>query len=233
LKDIFMAEPIPLTIRRDWRRLDKKVLERFKDVPTGFVVDAIGRTGAIDHRIRPVWEGPHFVGSALPVWSTARDNLAPYAAIKFAKPGDVMLIATNEFEAASVIGDIIIGMMRNAGIVAAVTDGLVRDVKGIIDVGIPIYARGFTPNSPFKHGPGTIGLPIAIGGLHVAAGDLVVGDRDGVVVVPRARVEEAAAELKGIREKESGMDALVKSGATLPPWLEARLTETNVRFVDE
>jgi 4-hydroxy-4-methyl-2-oxoglutarate aldolase len=228
-----MAEPVPLTIRRDWPRPDAKTLAAFKDAPTGFVVDAIGRAGALDHRIRPVWKGPHFVGSALPVWTTARDNLAPYAAITFAKPGDVMLIATGAYEGAAVIGDVVVGMMRNAGIAAAVTDGLVRDVQGIAEVGIPVYARGLTPNSPFKHGPGTIGLPIAIGGQAVEAGDLVVGDGDGVVIVPRWRIAEAAAELAAIRDKESGMDALVKSGATSPSWLAARLTGDGVRYVED
>jgi 4-hydroxy-4-methyl-2-oxoglutarate aldolase len=227
-----MAEPNPLTIRRDWPRLDKTVLDALKEVPTGFVVDAIGRTGALHHEIRPVWRGPRFVASALPVWTTARDNLAPYAAIKFAKPGDAMIIATDEFEAASVIGDVIIGMMKNAGIVAAVTDGLVRDVPGIIEVGIPVYARGVTPNSPFKHGPGTIGLPIALGNQRVDAGDLVVGDGDGVVIVPRRRVDELLAELPAIRDKEMQMDKLVKSGAAAPAWLDARLSE-GVRYVDE
>ncbi|MFL5167456.1 MAG: RraA family protein [Microvirga sp.] len=228
-----MAEPVPLTIRRDWPRPDAKTLAAFKDAPTGFVVDAIGRAGALDHRIRPVWKGPHFVGSALPVWTTARDNLAPYAAISFAKPGDVMLIATGAYEGAAVIGDVVVGMMRNAGIAAAVTDGLVRDVQGIAEVGIPVYARGLTPNSPFKHGPGTVGLPIAIGGQAVEAGDLVVGDGDGVVIVPRWRIAEAAAELAAIRDKESGMDALVKSGATSPSWLAARLTGDGVRYVED
>ena len=227
-----MAEPVPLTIRRDWPRPDAKTLAAFKDAPIGFVVDAIGRAGALDHRIRPVWKGPHFVGSALPVWTTARDNLAPYAAISFAKPGDVMLIATGAYEGAAVIGDVVVGMMRNAGIAAAVTDGLVRDVQGIAEVGIPVYARGLTPNSPFKHGPGTVGLPIAIGGQAVEAGDLVVGDGDGVVIVPRWRIAEAAAELAAIRDKESGMDALVKSGATAPSWLAARLTGDGVRYVE-
>jgi 4-hydroxy-4-methyl-2-oxoglutarate aldolase len=228
-----MAEPVPLTIRRDWPRIAPATLERFKDAPTGFVVDAIGRAGALHHGIRPVWRGPHFVGSALPVWTTARDNLAPYAAINFAKPGDVMLIATGEYEGAAVVGDVVVGMMRNAGIVAAVTDGLVRDVAGIVDVGIPVYARGLTPNSPFKHGPGTIGLPIAIGGQTVEAGDLVVGDGDGVVIVPRWRIEEAAAELAAIREKEAGMDALVRSGAKMPAWLGARLSGDAVRYVED
>jgi 4-hydroxy-4-methyl-2-oxoglutarate aldolase len=227
-----MAEPIPLTIRRDWPRLEAATIRAASGVQTGFVVDAIGRAGALDHRIRPVWNGPSFAGSALPVWTTARDNLAPYAAIKFAQPGDVMLISADEFDAASVIGDVIIGMMKNAGIMAVVTDGLVRDVPGIVEVGIPVYARGVTPNSPFKHGPGTIGLPISIGGQRVDAGDLVVGDGDGIVIVPRWRAGELVAELPAIREKEAQMEALVKSGATSPAWLEARLAE-GVRYVDE
>ena len=227
-----MAEPAPLTIRRDWHRVDPNTVAAFKEAPTGFIVDAIGRAGALDHHIRPVWAGPHFAGSALPVWTTARDNLAPYAAIKFAKAGDIMLIATGEYDGAAVIGDVIVGMMKNAGIVGVVTDGLVRDVQGIIDVGIPVYARGLTPNSPFKHGPGTIGLPIALGGQAVHAGDLVVGDRDGVVIVPQRRIAEAAAELAGIKEKEAGMDGLVRSGATVPPWLEERLAGGDIRYVE-
>jgi 4-hydroxy-4-methyl-2-oxoglutarate aldolase len=226
-----MAEPFPITVRREWSRIEQQILDSIAGTQTGFIVDAIGRAGALCHTIRPVWDGPHFVGSALPVWTTARDNFAPYAAIKFARPGDVMLIATDKFEGASVIGDVIIGMMRNAGIVAAITDGLVRDVQGIVDVGIPVFARGISPNSPFKHGPGTIGLPIALGGQRVEAGDLVIGDRDGVVIVPRWRVAELVAELPAIREKEAAMDAMVKSGAKFPSWLESRLSE-GVRYVD-
>lgn len=228
-----MAEPAALAIRRDWPRSDPAVIEAFRGVPTGFVVDALGRSGALDYRIRPVWDGPAFVGAALPVWTTARDNLAPYAAIRFAKPGDVMMIATDEFATAAVIGDVIIGMMKNAGIVAAVTDGLVRDVQGIVEVGIPVFARGLTPNSPFKHGPGTIGLPVTLGGLVIEPGDVVIGDRDGVVVVPRWRVAEALDALDEVRAKESGMDQMVKSGAREPAWLEARLAGEGIRFLDE
>jgi len=227
-----MAEPHDLTIRRDWPRPDAAALDAFRDVPTGFVVDALGRSGALDHRIRPVWDGPAFVGAALPVWTTARDNLAPYAALRFARPGDVMMIATDAFAAAAVIGDVIVGMMRNAGIVAAVTDGLARDVQGIVDVGIPVFARGLTPNSPFKHGPGTIGLPVTLGGLVIEPGDMVVGDRDGVVVVPRWRIAEAIQGIAEVREKESGMDRMVRSGAKEPAWLEARLAGEGIRFVD-
>jgi 4-hydroxy-4-methyl-2-oxoglutarate aldolase len=227
-----MAEPPPLTIRRDWARPDPGAIEALRGLPTGFVVDALGRSGALDHRIRPIWDGPAFIGAALPVWTSARDNLAPYAALKSARAGDVMMIATGVFEGASVIGDIIIGMMRNAGIVAAVTDGLVRDVQGIVEVGIPVYARGLSPNSPFKHGPGTVGLPVTLGGVVVEAGDVVLGDRDGVVVVPGGRVPDVRRALAAIRTKEAEMDALVRSGASAPPWLEGILAGDAVRHLD-
>jgi 4-hydroxy-4-methyl-2-oxoglutarate aldolase len=227
-----MAEPHALTIRRNWHRPDAARLDAFRGIATGFVADALGREGAIDHRIRPVWDGPAFVGTALPVATTARDNLAPYAALRFSKPGDVMMIATGDFETASVTGDIMIGMMRNAGIVAAVTDGLARDVEGIIEVGIPIYARGLSPNSPFKHGPGQIGLPVTIGGGVVEAGDIVLGDRNGVVVVPSRRIDEAIAALAEVVAKERDMDALVRSGATAPAWLDKRLAASDIHFLD-
>lgn len=227
-----MAEPPALTIRRNWPRASLPIIERFKDVPTGFVVDALGRAGAIDHLIRPVWPGGAFAGPALPVWTTPRDNLAPYAALSVARPGDVMLIATGDSEGFSVIGDLIIGMMRNSGIVAVVTDGLVRDVAGIRDVGIPVHARGVSPNSPFKNGPGGVGMAITLGGVVVQPGDVVVGDADGVVVVPMARIEEVLVELVAVRKKEAEMDAAVRGGMRSPPWLDDALKTKPIRWLD-
>lgn len=227
-----MAEPPALTIRRSWSRPDPSAVEALRGVPTGFIVDVLGRSGALDWRIHPIWDGPAFIGSALPVATTARDNLAPYAALSFAQHGDVLVVASGEYEGASIMGDILIGMARNAGIVAAVTDGLVRDVGGITEVGIPVYARGLSPNSPFKHGPGTIGLPVSLGGVVVEAGDIVLGDRDGIVVVPRGRIGEAIDGLAEIRAKEAQMDDLVRSGAREPGWLATMLAGGTVRYLD-
>src|SRR5690606_26363629 len=129
------------------------------------------------------------------VWAGARDNLAPYAALAFAKPGDVLVIATEDYEPASVSGDIMVGMARNAGVAGVVTDGMVRDIPGLDAVGIPVFARGVSPNSPQKDGPGTIGLPVVIGGLAIGPGDLIAADGDGVVVVPRETIAATAAAL--------------------------------------
>lgn len=225
-----MADPAKLTIRAEFERPSLEDLAPFQTAPTGWVADARGRRGAFHHRIRPIIEAARFVGTALPVWSRPADNLAPYAALKFAKPGDVLVVATDACESAAVMGDILIGMAKNAGIVAAVTDGLVRDVAGIRAVGIPTFAAGLTPNSPLKDGPGTIGLPIALGGVAVNPGDIVVGDADGVVVVPHGEGAQVAAALAGIAAKEEAMEASVAAGTRYPAWLDAVLASDDAVY---
>jgi 4-hydroxy-4-methyl-2-oxoglutarate aldolase len=226
------ANPPVLTVRRNFPRPPEALVARFRDAPSGWVVDANGRRGALDYRIRPITRSMRFAGVALTVHSRARDNLAPYAAIAYAKPGDVLVVAADAYEEASVAGDILLGMAKNKGVIALVTDGMVRDVDGLNAVGIPVFARGLTPNSPYKDGPGTIGLPVALGGVAVDAGDLIVGNQDGLVVVARAALEAVAAALDEVKGKEAKMDELVRKGATVPPWMEQTLAEKGVRFVD-
>jgi 4-hydroxy-4-methyl-2-oxoglutarate aldolase len=173
-----------------------------------------------------------FCGVALTVQSRPRDNLAPYAAIRYAKPNDVMLISTDCYEEASVAGDILLGMAKNQGVCALVTDGLVRDIDGLNAVGIPVFARGLSPNSPHKDGPGKIGLPIYVGGVMVNSGDVVIGDKDGVVVVAREALESVLGALADVKAKEDKMEALVATGATLPPGFEQLLAEKGVQYLD-
>ncbi|MBM3597901.1 MAG: RraA family protein [Alphaproteobacteria bacterium] len=227
-----MAEPAQLKIRRDFPRPSRAEIEAFAKAPTGWVVDAQGRRGALPHWIRPLTTATRFVGPALTVRSRPVDNLAPYAALKFAKPGDVLVTAVDGSDTASILGDVLLGMAKNAGIVAAVTDGVVRDIQGINKVGIPTFARGLSPNSPFKDGPGEIGFTVTLGAVPIAAGDLLVGDIDGIVVVPRAAVATVAAELRAIEEKERGMDAAVASGRKYPAWLDAVLESPRIEYVD-
>ncbi|MCG8355582.1 MAG: 4-hydroxy-4-methyl-2-oxoglutarate aldolase, partial [Kiloniellales bacterium] len=107
-----MAEAAKLTIRKDFPRPTEAALEPFRDAPTGWVADAQGRRGAICHRIRPLTKTARFVGTALTVQSRPADNLAPYAALKFARPGDVLMVATDDCETAAVMGDVLLGMAR-------------------------------------------------------------------------------------------------------------------------
>ena len=225
------AEPA-LTVRRVFPRPDPAHVRALTGVAVGWVVDAMGRQGALDHRIRPIGVAAAFTGVALAVRSRARDNLAPWASIDYAEPGDVIVIETGDYEQASVIGDAWLGVAHNKGVVACVTDGLVRDVDGIAAVGIPVFARGVSPNSPFKDGPGEIGLSVVIGGLAVHSGDILVGDRNGVVVVPRERAAEIVARLADVAAKEAAMDEAIRAGASSAAWVQATIAAKGVRFVD-
>jgi 4-hydroxy-4-methyl-2-oxoglutarate aldolase len=226
------AQESALIIRRNFDRPSAELLQAFAGVPTGNVCDSQGRIGALDYRIKPVSAAVSFCGCALPVDAGPRDNLAAWAALEVARPGDVILIRTGEFCESSVIGDVFAGMARNGGVVAIVTDGVVRDVPGIDAVGIPVFARGVSPNSPWKNGPGRVGLPIAIGGMTVDAGDIVVGDQDGVVVVPRSAAGAVAEALKGVLAKEVTMDKGVKAGLVVPGWLEEARRVKGVTYLD-
>jgi 4-hydroxy-4-methyl-2-oxoglutarate aldolase len=194
--------------------------------------DARGRKGALDHHIHPLTDNTAFCGVAVTVQTRPRDNLACWAALEACKPGDVLVIACNNYEEASVIGDVFVAMAKNNGVVACVTDGMVRDIAGINEVGMPVFARGLTPNSPFMDGPGEIGLAVAIGGVTVTSGDLIVGDRDGVVVVPQAEIGAVLHALDAVREKEAQMEAGVKRGQKSPPWLPDALQAKGVRYID-
>jgi 4-hydroxy-4-methyl-2-oxoglutarate aldolase len=113
-----------------------------------------------------------------------------------------------------------------------VTDGLVRDIAGLNAVGLPVFARGLSPNSPYKDGPGEIGAAVSIGGVIVHSGDLVVGDENGVVVVARTAAEGVAAAIREVETKEAMMDQWVKDGRTTPPWLDPILQGATVQYVD-
>lgn len=221
-----------LTVRRNFARPTETQIAALTQAPTGWVADANGRRGAIDHGIRPLTRAQRFVGVALTVHTRARDNLAPYAAIHFAQRGDVLVVSADDYQEASIAGDILLGMAKNKGVVALVTDGVVRDIEGLNAVGIPVCARGLTPNSPHKDGPGEIGLPVSLGGVVIDAGDVLVGDSDGVVVVKRQSLDAVIAGLAEIKAKEAKMEAQVRSGATQPPWLEQAFDELGVRYLD-
>ena len=114
---------------------------------------------------------------------------------------------------------------------AIVTEGTVRDAAGILAVGLPVYAAGISPNSPARNGPGTVGLPIIVGGVAVAPGDIVVGDRDGVVVVPRQMAAIVIAKLVSVRAAEAVLEAKVKAGLRLPDFVAGLLKSDRVEEI--
>ena len=169
----------------DFPRPDAALVEGFRQAATGHVGDALGRSAAMDASIKPVISTASFCGVAFTVKTRPVDNLVVWKALEWARPGDVIVIATGGHVAHSTWGDLTSRVAAARGLAAMVTDGAVRDVDGIAGAGMPVFAAAVTPNSPQKDGPGETNVPIACGGQVVHPGDILVGDGDGVIVVPR------------------------------------------------
>jgi 4-hydroxy-4-methyl-2-oxoglutarate aldolase len=160
--------------------------------------------GALDYQIKAINPAAEaFTGTVLTCHSGPDDALAILAAFEIAQPGDVIVAATEAFKGSAVVGDLFAAMAVTAGVTAIVTDGLARDCDGIIDTGLPVFASGVSPNSAAQSGPGTIGLPIVINNVRVAPGDVVIGDRDGVIVVPQDHLDHVYEQLQAVRAAES------------------------------
>lgn len=227
-------DPPLLTIRRHIKRPERSLIEAFAGTPTGFVVDALGGRGALDRAIKPLPGVPNrFVGTALPCLNGPADNLALCAAVAVCAPGDVLVAATDGFSGCSVVGDLLLGIARNRGAVGFVTDGLLRDITDIQALGFPAFAAGVSPNSPARNGPGTVGLPVVCGGLPVEAGDIVVADPDGVVIVPQRDIAAVLTRLAVVRANEAKMLKAVQGGLQEPSFVAAILASDRVRYIDE
>jgi 4-hydroxy-4-methyl-2-oxoglutarate aldolase len=224
-----IKNPPLLTIRRDFPRPSANDTAAFAGVPTGYAVDAMGGRGALDYRIKPLAPATSvLVGVAMTCQCGPADNLALFAALATAQPGDILVAATDGFAATSVTGDLLIGMAKNRGVRGLVTDGLVRDVAGILSVDLPVYCAGITANSPVRNGPGSVGLPVVLGGVTVASGDLVIGDNDGIVVVPRDQIGTVLKKLPDIRAAEAALEAKVRGGLEVPDFIQAILDSDRV-----
>jgi 4-hydroxy-4-methyl-2-oxoglutarate aldolase len=213
-----MIEETPaLTLAPPHERPPASLVESFRGAPTSFVVDAMGGTGALDWRIKPI-VGSHLFGVALTCDCGPNDNLALIAAVARSEPGDVLVAATGSHSGSAVTGDLLLGVAKNRGVAGFVTDGLVRDVADLEALGLPVFALGFTPNSPGKRGPGTVGSAVVCGGRSIASGDVIIGDRDGIVVVPRARLAETLVNLTRVRTAEAALLERVRGGLREPPF---------------
>ncbi|MEQ8354744.1 MAG: hypothetical protein RH942_04340 [Kiloniellaceae bacterium] len=231
-----IEEPPVLTIRRTLRRPAAAQVAAFQGVATGLVVDAMFGGGALDGAIRPLAAGPGgagvTAGPALTADCGPADILATLAALNFIAPGDVVVAAFAGHQGCAAVGDRVCGMLRNAGAAGFVTDGPARDSAGIAAAGLPVWCSGLTPASPFSKGPGSVGFPIQIGGQEVETGDMVVADRDGVVIVPHEKIDAVIESLAKVRALEAELDAEVAAGLKVPAAIAELLAGDQVKYSD-
>ncbi|MGD9536300.1 MAG: RraA family protein [Alphaproteobacteria bacterium] len=231
-----IEEPPLLTINRRFERPDAKLVAKLKGAQTGHVVDVLGGLGAVAAAIKPVAGAPpemwSLCGPALTCACQPGDHLGLIGALSESKPGDVLVVASDGYLGTAVAGDLMLGIAKNRGVAGIVTDSAVRDVDGILKVGLPTFCAGISPNSPAKTGLGTVGLPVTLGGITVASGDVVIGDRNGVVVVPRARIEEVIEGLEHVRALEAKAEKAVAKGLTFSERWRAALPPERIRYIE-
>jgi regulator of RNase E activity RraA len=220
-------------IHASWPRPAEDLLAAFRAIPSGQVCDAMDRLGALNWRIKPLSPASVMCGPALTVRTRPGDNLMVWKAVDVARPGDVLVIATYEHTATSTFGEFVVRAAAAKGLAGIVCDGVCRDLSGIRATGLPTFVLGASPAAPGKDGPGEIGGRVSCGGVVIEPGDIVVGDEDGVVVVPLADAPAIIAALEGVRAKEAGMQASQASGRLIPAWVDQRLAELGCQFLPE
>lgn len=199
---------------RDFQRATADEVAALAAFPTPTLHEAMGRKGAMPTAIKPIYQGMTVSGTALTVRSKPGDNLAIHAAVVQAKPGDVLIVDHDGFLECGPFGDVLATACQERGIAGLVIDGCSRDGRSLKEMGFPVFSRGLNMKSPGKSDPGEIGVPITCAGVPVSPGDVVIGDDDGVVIVPRDMITQTLAAAREREDKEDAMKAQLKKGAT-------------------
>lgn len=215
----------------DIARPPKALVEQFRGMPVANIDDNMGRIAAIDAAIVPMNKSP-LLGTAFTVRMPAGDNLMFHKAMDLAQPGDIVMIDAGGGIERAIFGELMVSYCRTRGIAGIVCDGAIRDADGLSKLtDFAIYAKGITPNGPYKNGPGEINVPIVVGGKLVNPGDIIVGDEDGVVIINPADAECLAAATRATMEKEANiMENIVTKGEYIRPWVDEKLREIGCDF---
>lgn len=185
----------------------------WRQLPSSVASDCLDRSGAMDWRIR-LLSGQRLVGPAFTVRTVAGDSATIHRALREVPADHVLVVSAEGGTDRAVWGAVLTEAARRAQLIGAVIDGLVRDLAQIRASGFPLFARGSSPAGPHKDGHGTFGDVVRCGGVVVSPGDLIVGDLDGVVVVPAARVDRVSRDAVERLRAEATWIERIRSGET-------------------
>ena len=212
---------IGFRVRTDVARASAELVAMFREHATSNLADAMGRFHFMDSGIRPR-SGFPLCGLAVTVNARPADNLMVHKALEVAQPGDIVVVNTCGNTTSAVFGELMCRTAVGAKLGGIVVDGAIRDVDGITALGFPAFSRTVCAGGCDKDGPGEVNVPIACGGTVVMPGDIIVGDDDGVVVVPREDAEEVLRLVDALMERERARIAEIDAGVLF----KAEINET-------
>ncbi len=214
-------------IRCNIDRPPPQTVNMFREFETPDISDILNRMYTMSSEIRNVVNGKPLAGPALTVKVFPGDNLMVHKALDLAKPGDVIVVDTSGSPRNAVLGDLVANKAKHRGIAGFVVDGLVRDLPGLIEAGLPIYARGITPFGPLHRGPGELNYAVSCGGIVVNPGDIIVADSSGIAVVRREVAGDTVMRLRAHRARMQQYVADVKAGNFSNEWVDKQLAADN------
>lgn len=197
--------------------------EAFNAIPVANISDCMTRMSAGGPRLRPMHKAGRLAGPALTVKTRPGDNLMIHKALDMAQPGDVIVVDGGGDLTNALIGELMTTFAISRGVAGFVINGAIRDIDVIASGVFPVYAAGITHRGPYKDGPGEVNVPIAIDGMVIHPGDLILGDADGLLCVPVAEAESIllAARKKVEAEKQTLID--IAAGQLDTAWVDATL----------
>lgn len=216
----------------EFERVTTAQIERARKFQAAILCDVAGRRGTMNARIRALNANMSVCGPAFPVEVRPGDNLMFHVALAVAKPGDVIVVDGKGDQTCALFGDLMVTQAEAANLGGFVVDAASRDSAALATGSFPIFSAGTNPCGPTKGLPGRLGQPTSVGGVSVNPGDLVVGDVDGVVVIPRAEVDDvlALAEKKVAQEEQRIRE--IEQGILISPWLDDALRQAGLAPLD-
>jgi 4-hydroxy-4-methyl-2-oxoglutarate aldolase len=206
---------MPLIINTHIDRPSEDLIREFETLSTGIVSDTMDRLNCMKAEIKPLVSLPHTIaGPAVTVQCIVGDNLMIHKAIYIAQAGDILVIDSRGHKDTSVWGAVMTRAAKIRGIKAVVIDGTIRDTRENRELGLPIFSLGAVPAGSQKNWPANINVPISCGGAEVSPGDILIGDDDGVVVVPAKKAKKVLEEAKDRVKMEEKWVKGLESGKT-------------------
>jgi RraA family protein len=222
---------IGCVINTNFNRASSEDVNLFKDMAVANIGDCMNRTAAVQSSIRPYNNMP-LLGTAFTVKVAQGDNLMFHKAMDLAKPGDVIVIDAGGFVDRAILGELMLSYCMVKGINGVIVDGSIRDCEQIGEMDISVYAKGVSPNGPYKNGPGEIGTVISFAGQVVHPGDIVVGDQDGIVFIRPSEAKRLAEQVEKVEEKEQKiLKDIFENHSYDRPWVDEILTQINCEIL--